>query len=64
MEKNQKIRVSDSAPHHAGRVGYFQFLGTEVSAGCAICANDPTKEGVNNCMNVFVVDEKNLIAVR
>jgi len=27
MEKNQRCVVSAAAPHHANRVGYFQFTG-------------------------------------
>lgn len=40
LTKNQKCVIADSAPHHAGRTGYFQFFGKGPSEGCAILSAD------------------------
>lgn len=41
MNKNQKCIVSESSPHHANRVGYFQFYGTGSSNGVAVLTEEP-----------------------
>lgn len=38
MEAGTKVKVKSSAPHHAGRVGYFKFYGEGPSKGTAVIA--------------------------
>ena len=41
MERNTKVRVKPEAPFHAGRIGYFQFLG-DIDKDCAVLSAEPT----------------------
>jgi hypothetical protein len=56
MEKNAKIVVSDHAPHHSGRVGYFQFYGTGVSNGAMVLATEPNGNNLFAIASEFVTN--------
>lgn len=44
MKKNQRCIVSENAPHHANRIGFFQFYGEGASAGVAVLATEPVDQ--------------------
>jgi hypothetical protein len=44
MNKNTKCVVKISAPHHAERVGYFQFFGEGESSGTAVFTDAPVNQ--------------------
>lgn len=58
MKKNQRVRVKQTAPHHAGRVGYFQFAGEGSSEGTVVLAEEPDKLG--KPQTLFAVDSHNI----
>ena len=52
MKKGQMVKVSSFAPHHANRIGYFQFYGKGPSEGVVVLADKPDK----NPRVLFAVD--------
>lgn len=58
---NEKCVVSPDAPKHAGRVGYFQMLGTRdnESIAIAILTEKPMQKG-SDTGSFFAVEEKHL----
>jgi hypothetical protein len=58
MQKNQKVVVANSAPHHAGRIGYFQFFGEGASKGVAVLSANPSENG--KAMTVFAVSNSDI----
>lgn len=57
MEKNQKVRVSPTAKHHAGKLGYFQFYGKDSSEGVAVLSESPTETTQSFALFAVGVDE-------
>jgi hypothetical protein len=59
FSKNEKVRVSESAPFHAGRIGYFQFDGQGDSKSVTVLSVQPIQK--NNTFiqfEFFAVDDK------
>lgn len=63
MEKNTRIRVSETTkhPNNRGRLGYFQFLGGP-EKDCAVCTADPTTDG-SDAGVYFAVGSDEVMAV-
>lgn len=62
MKPNQKCIVSSSAPHHANRIGYFQFYGEDSSKGTAVLASQPVNRH-NETAVLFAVSVENISAL-
>lgn len=59
MKKDQKVQVSNAAPHHSGRIGYFQFFGEGASQKCAVLAVAPSSVEPNP-QRLFVIHREHL----
>ncbi len=55
INQNQRCVVAATAPHHANRVGFFQFFGKGNTAGCAVLTAEPIS-AFNNTGTYFAVD--------
>lgn len=56
MKKGTKVIVSNEAPFHKGRVGYFQFYGEGESNGVAVCSNSAFEGKLG--IDLFAVDKE------
>lgn len=63
MNKDQKVQVSSAAPHHSGRIGYFQFFGEGESSKCAVLAVEPSSVEPNP-QRLFVVHKEHIQEIK
>lgn len=71
LKHNQKCRVKETATHHAGRIGYFQFYGKGPSEGVVVLSAAPTikprkrdKNLYKAPMTLFAVSVENCLLAR
>lgn len=62
MNKNDLVQVSANAPHHAGRIGYFQFSGKGPSTGVAVLSEQPCNDE-SSSHALFAVNQHHLLPV-
>lgn len=63
---NQKVRISDNAPHYAGEIGYFQFDATGRSAGTVVlsyCKTEDRRPPSSYVNTYFTVASNNILPV-
>lgn len=61
MKVDTRIVVSHDAPHHAGRVGYFQFFGKGPSEGTMVLAEEPSKDTASRSQKLFAIDKRHAV---
>lgn len=59
FKKNQQYMVAATAPHHANRIGFFQFVSKTNSV---VLSTEPINKDHIGSKTLFVVDKNNLIA--